>query len=207
MTNPLFFSNEDLILQLRAGNQLALKQLHTDYEVRLLYFVNRLVQHLPDSEEIVSEVFMKCWLLRANFETIENVTAFLYVSCRNAAYDCLRRQSGKKGRLEVPTEHLPDQPADSEGQSILHQLIETELLHQIFEQIEALPPMRKKVLQLTYIEGLTTKEVAKILNLNEQNVRNTKIQALEQLRNLVIKRHIISLLPVLLLAAYASLSP
>lgn len=194
MAAAVFNSEQDFIQSLREGNELTFSQLHKEYELPLFYFTNKLIQDPQESKRIVSETFMKLWQLKANFGSKNSIAAFLHVTCRNAGLDFLRHQATQKSKREVSIEDYKGQIKEAEENTILHQMIQTEVMKQLMDAIEQLPPVRRSVLKMIYLEGLNTEEVAKRLNVTPQNVRNTKFQALQQLRNHVIEKKIISLL-------------
>jgi len=186
---------DDLVRQIRQGNELAFSQLHKDYFLPLFYFTNKFISSPAEAKEIVSDTFMKFWRLRENFPDFNSASGFLYVTCRNASYDFLRYQNTKKAKAEVPlNDHSNINSEEDPEDTILNQIIQTEVLNHIKQAIDHLPPQRQTVIKMIYIEGLDTNEVAAKLNLSAQVVRNTKLRAITQLRNLIIERKLISLL-------------
>ena len=81
---------EELIAGIRAGRERAFVQLHAEFYFPTVYFTNNLISNWQEAESIVAETYEKVWLLRRNFNTIADLRAFMYVTCRNSAYNYLR---------------------------------------------------------------------------------------------------------------------
>jgi len=75
----------------RNGDDPSLSYFFKLYSKSLGYFAFRLVQDKLEDEDITEECFVKVWERRSDFKTEENLKAFLYISCRNACLDYLRR--------------------------------------------------------------------------------------------------------------------
>jgi RNA polymerase sigma-70 factor (ECF subfamily) len=69
-------------------------------------------------------------------------------------------------------------------------------MENIIEEIESLPPMRKAVFKMIFLEEKSTQEVAKALDISPQTVLNHKSHALNYLRNWA-KGHTNLVLPLL----------
>jgi len=59
---------------------------------------------------------------------------------------------------------------------------QAELLQRIYEEIEKLPKKCRQVFKLAYLDGLSNEEIAELLHINYQSVKNQKVRALKILR-------------------------
>ena len=125
------------------------------------------------------ETFRKFWQLRANFETLPNIKAFLYITTRNA---CLNYLRDLKLRSQKDQDLLYLLSQDREEGGFPEDQYQAELMQRIYEEIEKLPRKCRQVFKLAYMEGLGNEEIANLLHINYQSVKNQKVRALKILR-------------------------
>ena len=169
--------NNDIMDAFRNGEPPALHSLLKLFYGPLCLFAERMVMDRPAAEDIVGETFIKLWNKRANFETIQNVKAFLYISTRNACLNWLKqaqRDSLSKKQLAYLTSEREE--------FILNEIIRAEVLQEIMQEIERLPEQCGKVLKLSYLEGLKNQEVADLLQISVHTVKNQKARAIQLLK-------------------------
>lgn len=170
------------------------------YYGAICYFAQDFLQDEDAAKDVVSEVFIKLWGMREDFDNLRSIKSFLYVSAKNACLNYLRRtrmiNAHKKSSVpELGREELKD--------VIMGRIFETEVLREIYSSIETLPTQCKRVLKLT-LQGLNTDDIADMMGLSVQTVRNTKVRATEILKkrmanNVVAFSILVSLLEVTIL--------
>lgn len=175
---------EEIIHLIRNGDEHAFSLLHKECQKPLYYFTYKLVEDSKTAEDIVSETFAKAWFLRQNFKTLSDIRGFLYVSARNGAYDYLR---SKKRRQEALLDDIQEVQEDG-SVNALNLLIQTELLFDIYREIENLPPQQRTIISLFYLQDLNISEISEKLNIIPETVRNTKSIALKVLRSKILKK-------------------
>lgn len=185
----------ELIQGIIKGDQSALSQFYCQHHLVLFNFTNKLVDDRLISQEIVSETFLKFLTLRANFDNLNSIRAFMYVTCRNAAYDYLKY--GEKGKRfkEADTDNFNDLlHLEIYDENILNDIIRAELLTEIYREITSLPAQQQRVVKMYYVDGLSHEEIATRLNMTPDNVRSTKRYGVGQLKVLMKQRKIITFL-------------
>jgi RNA polymerase sigma-70 factor (ECF subfamily) len=75
----------------------------------------------------------------------------------------------------------PELLLEEQSDYVMGKIFEAEVLREIHQSIETLPPQCKRVLRLT-LQGMTTEDIAHTMGLSQQTVRNTKTRATEMLR-------------------------
>jgi RNA polymerase sigma factor (sigma-70 family) len=55
----------------------------------LCFYAERFTGNQPEAEDIVVDSFLKCYRRRDQFENLENIRSFLYVTVKNASLDHL----------------------------------------------------------------------------------------------------------------------
>jgi len=167
------------------GNETALAYFFKLHHKSLSYFANQILIDEAAAQEIVSDCFLKLWQKHSDFQTTDNIKAFLFISCRNACLNYLRQL---KTRSAAQDRYLTEM--ETETTSSDYRVIETELLELVSMEIHALPEKMKEVFKLLYLNGKSTSEVAAELDLSVQTVRNQKTKAIELIKNSLIKKGI-----------------
>lgn len=149
----------------------------------LCYFASRMLQDSMEAEEIVSDCFYKLWERRQTFETAAKIKAFLYISCRNA---CLNQLKKIRRKTQPEQEYL--RQLEEADEMVLYEVIETEILTLLSQEIEELPDKCREIFKLIYFDGRKTDEIANELGLSVQTVRNHKTRAIELLKTSFLKK-------------------
>jgi RNA polymerase sigma-70 factor (family 1) len=129
------------------------------------------------AEEIVSDVFVKCWLNRKTLTEVRNIDTYLYVAVKNQSLNHLKKYSHI---------HLV-QVEDSSELRLLkpntpHETLEKkELLFKMEQSIEQLPQQCRIIFRLIKEEGIKYKEVAEILNISPRTVQTQLFRAMKRL--------------------------
>jgi len=183
MTTIGNLSDQQIILAFNAGDEESLSHFFKLHARSLKYFAEKLILDMAEAEDIVADCFYKLWQKRTEFDTTQNIKAFLFISCRNA---CLNYLRGLK-RKTAAQEHYFIQLEESED-TILNEIIETEFLQILNAEIDHLPEKIKEVFKLIYFDGKRTDEIAMQLNVSVKTVRNQKARAVELLKTAFLKR-------------------
>lgn len=170
---------------LKKGDDQSLSYFFKLHAKPLGYFALRLVQDKLEAEDITAECFVKVWERRSDFITGENVKAFLYISCRNACLDYLRRLKVKSTAQEAYYNQLL-----SSEKTILYQIVKSEVLQALNQEIELLPENYRQVFKLIYFDYKKTDEIALELGISVQTVRNYKSRAVELLKATMLRKGI-----------------
>lgn len=168
----------DIVYELKKGNTQALHAVHDLYYAALRNFAAGLLSDPVAAEDIVIDVFVILWKKHEDFETLQNIKAFLYISTRNA---CINQIKKTQRDSEMKTGLRNYLSADSE-EFVLNEMIRAEVLQQIYDAVESLPSQCRKVFKSCYVEGMSNAEVAEQLSISINTVKNHKAKALGLLR-------------------------
>jgi RNA polymerase sigma-70 factor (ECF subfamily) len=150
-----------------------------DQNIDKIYrFVFLKVNSQETAEDITSRVFMNCWdTFRQDSAKIDNPRAFLYQIARNMVTDYYR----ERGRTQVvSTESFPQMPdyrANIEEKAIINADIS-----KIKEVLADLKDDYQNVVIWHYLDGLSIRETAKLLDRSEEATRVLLHRALGSLR-------------------------
>lgn len=167
---------DDIILAFRQGDLAAFDAIYLKFRKPIITFCKYMVS-LDDAQDITSDVFVKLWKSREQWDNINNVKAFLYVSARNACLDFLKIQKRKSIREKDAATFL-----GQEQKLILKSDIESDLISLVKEEIDSLPQNCRAVFTMSYFDGYENAEIAEKLNISDKTVRNLKSTALNTIK-------------------------
>jgi len=180
MASPDKTSDVELARRLMAGDLSAFEEFATGLHARLLQYSLLVCGQREDAEEVAQETLLKVFENINQLREPENVRAWIFRIARNA---CLmkRRKSVFAPAQELSLDELAPAGWHSDGERKIEiadwsKLPEAELLRselrQVLEQaIRDLPEIYKTVLLLRDIEGLSTEETARVLEVSEDVVK------------------------------------
>jgi RNA polymerase sigma-70 factor (family 1) len=169
--------DNDIIVSFRKGGPDALQSLLKLFYSPLCLFAERLLTDSAAAEDIVGESFIKLWNKHTDFESLQNIKAFMYITVRNACLNYLKqakRESLSKKQLAYIT--------GEKEEFVLNEMIRAEVLKEIMQEISNLPEQCRKVLKMGYLEGLKNQEIADLLNISVHTVKNQKARAIQLLK-------------------------
>lgn len=195
MPRPTLGINDQLADRINAGAEEAFRAYYKEYRTLFYQFTNQLVRNPEVAKDIVSDTYLTCWQLRGNFKKMTDIHSYMYVTCRNKAYNYLKYGSGFKSKKEVTMEDVGAfLREDTTNSPILRDIILREYTRELLIVLNKLPEQRKSVIQLLFFEGLSVEETAMRLNISKELVRTVKSKALAQLRMLLKDSFFLSLL-------------
>ncbi|HTI90774.1 MAG TPA: RNA polymerase sigma-70 factor [Puia sp.] len=129
------------------------------------------------AEEIVSDVFVKCWVNRKSLCEVRNIDTYLFVAVKNQSLNYLKKYSHIHLVQVEDTNEVrfvkPYTPQEA--------LEKKELLFKMEQSIEELPQQCRIIFRLIKEEGIKYKEVAEILNISPRTVQTQLFRAMKKL--------------------------
>ncbi len=165
---------------LKNGSQESFGKLYDRQVDKLYRFVFLKIDSKESAEEITQDVFLKFWQYAQNEgNDIGNARALLYKIARNLVTDYYRSR-GREAETLVLEDGAADCCKDMTGEE--ERLDSQYDQAKIMAEIKLLPEIYKEVLILRFIEELDIKEIAKIVEKDEGNIRVMIHRALKMLR-------------------------
>lgn len=140
-------------------------------------FSYSMVRSREVAEEIVSDVFIKIWQIRARLGEIGNLKVYVYTITKNFSLNYLQRTYKN---APVSIEEVEVEPS-IEMRNPEELFISAEIMQTIRQAIMQLPPQCRLVFQLVKEDGLKYKEAAEVLNISALTVRNQLAIAIRKL--------------------------
>jgi len=137
--------------------------------------------------ELTQECFLKTWQYIERGEKVEEFRPFLYRTLRNLIIDEYRRKKSYsleamlEGREETDTETLMPSDESNTLEAAVDRFEGTRAL----QALKQLPDLYREVLTLRYVEGLSPKEIADIVEESENAVSVRIHRGLKKLRILL----------------------
>ncbi|HRN55055.1 MAG TPA: sigma-70 family RNA polymerase sigma factor [Agriterribacter sp.] len=146
----------------------------------LCYFATRLIHDAAAAEDIVSESLLKVWEKRNDLEHADALKNYCYTTVRNA---CLRRmeiqqRNAGRERSRVQAEAMTEA-------CVLENIIQTEVIEELYTAIKKLPPQSSMVFTKLYIEGKTVAETAQEMKLAVSTIKSHKKNGIALLRGMI----------------------
>ena len=123
-----------------------------------------------DAEDVVQETFLRLYLSNTEFETDENIKAWLIRVAINLSKDMLK-SSWFRGRTELDK----DIPAKEKNEDTISEII------------EKLKPEYRAVIFLFYYEGYSVKEIAEMNEISVSAATTRLSRARKKLKKLLLK--------------------
>ncbi|MBC8154782.1 MAG: RNA polymerase sigma-70 factor [Bacteroidetes bacterium] len=150
----------------RQNDQRAFRLLFERFYPELMRFAVFYVKSRETAEEIVQDVFLKIWQMRATLFLIANVRAYLFSATRN---HCLNRlQKNKPVFIHFDDASVSDTAGDDDNPQ--QQLEFRETQRSVEAAVEALPPQCRLIFQLVKEQGFSYREVADLLSLSPRTI-------------------------------------
>lgn len=165
-------SDTTLIDAIRRGDHFAFDQLFHKYAPMLYAFVVSILKDEPESEGVVQDVFLKIWEKRKELLTGYSFKSYLFTIAYNA--------TKKVYRQKLLDDKYKQEAAIVMGQNSSSDLNVFEyrnLLDYVDTIIDRLPPARREIFIMSKKEGLKNEEIASILKISEQTVKNQLVAA------------------------------
>ncbi len=118
--------------------------------------------------EVVTNVFLAVWKSRGKFAEVINVETYMYVVTRNEAKRFLK---SNKNHANVSLDEIPMHIESTDNDSPDNDLLSVEIDALLGRVVAELPEKCRLIFLMIRQEGLTPKEIAKILSINESTVR------------------------------------
>jgi RNA polymerase sigma-70 factor (family 1) len=177
MPTITLLQEKELLLQVAQGSESAFAQIFNHYRKKI-YSTGIVITHSPEiAEELVQDVFLKIWLKRNDLPAIQNFEAHLFIITRNVAYDILRRLATQRRVYQQVHKESP-----TFGNITDDALIEKANKKVLQEAIQRLPPQQKQVYLFMREEGMKRQEVADLMGIQPNTVKEHMAKALRSIR-------------------------
>lgn len=161
---------QSLIAQAKLGDNHAFEQILILYQRQVLGTAIRLLGNVDDGRDAAQEVFLKLHKYLHNFNEEKDFLPWLYQMTVNSCRDIARKRT-KHSTLSLDSEKetINNIASSQDIEEEINLVQEKKIINQA---LETLSEKEKTVLILRDIEGLETKDVARLLGTAEATIRS-----------------------------------
>lgn len=188
-------NEKELLVLASQADQGAFTTLFHMYKNKLYAYVLRLTESEMLAEDIVQDVFMKLWNDHDTLGSIDNFGGYLFRMSKNQVINHFKRMAHE---TLIMAELFRQNPI---GHNDTQEIVALKDIEKILGNIlENLPPQQKAVYHLSREEGRTHEEIANLLKISPNTVKNHIVQAMSTIRT-QLRKHADTMLLVAVLIA------
>lgn len=152
------------------------ERIYIEFKDRVARYVRGKVGNEHDSEDVVSDVFVKVFNGLSDFdENKASLSTWIFTITRNAVIDYFR---ASKRLCELPEELCSEDDAEQK-------LINKEMLERLASALERLNERERDIIVLHYYSGRTLKDIAQIMSISYSYTKLLHLNALKELRKYI----------------------
>lgn len=172
-----------LLREAQAGDERAFGALVRRYEPRALAVARRLLGNRDDALDATQDALLRLFRFIGRVDGERDFGAWVYRVVVNASMDLMERRQRHAGALQDM--HATLDPEDLHVSAAAESKVDGQHIRvAVADVIARLPPKERAALILRDVEGLSTREVARLLDSSEATVRSQICAARGKLRNM-----------------------
>jgi RNA polymerase sigma-70 factor, ECF subfamily len=173
-----------LLEGLREGSERALDELVRRKTSALLQVAHRVLGDLEEARDVVQVAFLRMWEHRTRFDARWSPNTWIYRIVTNLAIDHLRSRKSRERHQEPYRYHLRKVESERGFSELQGREVEA-----IFNELAgSLSEKQRLAFLLREVEGLSSQEVAAVLECRESTVRNHLFNARKALQREIRRR-------------------
>ncbi len=167
--------------QMKSGDEKSLSEIFTFFYSDLYHYGMKLFD-LPDLvKDSIQDVFVRIWEKRASIGEVQNPKAYLISSVRRKLFLNKETQQPELTEQILKNEGIRNF-SFSASEFIEIEEISAQLRSSLVQAINGLPERQRELIFLRFYYNLRYAEIAQVMEVNEQTVRNLMQRALANLR-------------------------
>lgn len=160
-----------------AGEKDAIVEIVSEYSHGLILFLNSVTGSSCLSEEIAEDTFCKLLISKPKYNGESSFKTWLYTIARNKALHILKQ------RNRYTDNSIDELNGLSDEEDIEREYLKQEQKIQLHQALGKINAEYSQILYLTYFEGFSNKEAAKIMKKNNKQIENLIYRAKIALKN------------------------
>lgn len=176
---PVIEADHDLLAQVATGDVEAFELLFQRYRPRVSRFATRLTTRRDIVEEVVNDTLMVVWQKAGSFRGEARLSSWILGIAYRITLKKLR-QSSRRAEEKLPD---AEKLADFEEPETL--LSRRQSREQVRRALERLTPEHRAVVELTFFDGLSYREIAQIVGCPQNTVKTRMFHARKRLKRLL----------------------
>jgi len=177
-----YYDDLALVEGLKRGKRDAVNQLCIRLFNKLAFAAFQKTGDQQASQDIATDTFITCCPHFRKLQNMQEVENYLFKSVHYACIDFLSKRYGKSEPHIVFGEN-----ADEPEEVIMQNILRSEKMKTIYEKVGMLPDKQKKVILMHYWDDMTHEEIAAIMGIGQNQVRNLKHRGQQFLKKLFLE--------------------
>jgi RNA polymerase sigma-70 factor (ECF subfamily) len=162
-------TDEELMKALSKGDHRAFDELYKRFYAQLLgYFKNMLWGDREKAEDMVHDIFAKIIKNPDYFDTNRSFRTWLFSVASNMCKNEYKKQAVRKNTSTGVEEHR----SISSSTNVLSEVQDVQFQEAFEENLAKMDEKHREVFALRHLEGLSMKEIAEVMQINEGTVKS-----------------------------------
>jgi RNA polymerase sigma-70 factor (ECF subfamily) len=172
-------TDEELMRSLSGGDKRAFDELYVRYSGPLLgYFMRMLWRDREKSEDFLHDLFAKIIQKPEYFDADRSFKTWIYSIANNMCKNEYKKQEVRKGIKNGLDNHYG---LSDSSVNVMSEVQDAQFRSAFERGMQLLDEKHREAFALRHIEGLSVKEIAEILNINEGTVKSRVFYAIKYL--------------------------
>ncbi len=165
---------------IRGGDQAAFAAFYEDQLLSVVGVIQKIVRDRAEALDIAQDAFAKLWQQREQIDPQKSLDAFLRTMAVNVALDTRRRK-------QIHAQYYREQVSlhDDENNVIDEEMLTREFQRKVELIISRMPPRQREVFRLSREQKKSYEEIASLLDMNINTVKNHIKVSLRELREVL----------------------
>ncbi|MBB4038179.1 RNA polymerase sigma-70 factor (ECF subfamily) [Dysgonomonas hofstadii] len=170
-------ANEKIMLlkALSLGDRNAFRTVFLNYFPKVKGFIAHLLKNTVIAEDLSQEIFINIWESKETLTAIRSFDAYIYRMAKNAVINQIKRDL-------YHNEYIKYETAKSEDFSLEEEIFAKEIRLLIDLTVTKMPDQRRRIYNMSRVEGLKNDEIAEKLHISKKTVENHLNMALKEIR-------------------------
>ncbi|PUZ25844.1 RNA polymerase sigma-70 factor [Chitinophaga parva] len=187
-------NEQALLQQLALGDREAFTTIYQQYHAGIYNYLLKFTRNPALTEDLVHDVFLKIWEVRAQLDIRKSFDSYLYRLARNTALNQLNRLALYD---TIRDELLHRLSLDATDQPLMNAL-ETKQYEALLQKaLDSLPPQRREAFILCRQQGRSYEEAAAMMHISRNTFKQHLSLAVKSIRDYLLEHGNISLLILL----------
>jgi RNA polymerase sigma-70 factor (ECF subfamily) len=177
------FDSDTLLMLAGQGSREAMGELYRRHKPQVVSFFRHMRARSDQTEDLAQEVFLRIWKSAGRYRPSGKYRSFMFTVAANVWRDYCRRSSVRDA-MQVQddgVETVRDGTALPDSASA-----HAEFRHDLDKALGSLPEIERMVFVLSEMEGVSYRDIARIMRCRIGTVGSRKTRAVKQLRQLLI---------------------
>src|SRR4051812_43061671 len=180
-------SDVQLMLDVKAGDELSFELLLRKYRSPLVHFLYRMVGDAATAEDLAQEVFLRVYRARKQYAPSAKFTTWMFRIATNVALN--ERRDGRHRQMEISIDQtaeredeLPALEVADHQPGIERELMERDRAETIRRALSGLPEKQRIAVLLHKYQEMDYGEIGRVLGCSESALKSLLFRAYETLR-------------------------